>query len=203
MYGYPSEHYPYWHQQFPDQTLAWGGFGENLTTEGLLEDALFIGDRLQVGSAVLTVTQPRLPCYKLAARFDRDDMIKRFLISRRGGFYFSVAEEGEIAAGSQIEVISRGPNQVSSRRHNQPIPQQDPEPRPAASRTPHQCPAGELEKRSPAQGRSSKWLRVCSSPGILVMSRRRYRPRIHPRGVEGSRISEAHAWSGRGRHILD
>jgi MOSC domain-containing protein YiiM len=113
VYGYPSEHYQYWRGELPDQTFPWGKFGENLTTEGLLEEALYIGDRLKVGSAVLTATQPRLPCYKLALRFNRDDMIKRFVSSQRSGFYFSVAEEGEVQAGSGIEFLSRDPNQVS------------------------------------------------------------------------------------------
>jgi MOSC domain-containing protein YiiM len=113
VYGYPSEHYEYWRGDLPQQALLWGVFGENLTTEGLFEDSLFIGDRVKVGSAVLQVTQPRLPCYKLTIRFDRDDMIKRFLHSRRSGFYFSVVEEGEVQAGSTIQIVSRDPNQMS------------------------------------------------------------------------------------------
>lgn len=99
--------------QPPDVTFSWGQFGENLTTEGLTEDTLQIGDRLKVASATLMVTQPRMPCYKLALRFGRDDMIKRFLISGRSGFYFSVLEPGIVAAGSGIEILSRDPNQVS------------------------------------------------------------------------------------------
>jgi len=93
--------------------LSWGKFGENLTTEGLHEDALCIGDRLRIGSAILMVTQPRMPCYKLALRFDRDDMIKRFLMSGRSGFYLSVIEPGEVTVGSKIEVLSRDPHQVT------------------------------------------------------------------------------------------
>ena len=113
VYGYPSEHYPYWRGELPQQDFPWGVFGENLTTEGLDEVTLFIGDRLRIGSAVLQVAQPRLPCYKLTIRFDRDDMIKRFLRSRRSGFYFSVVEEGEVQAGSTIEILSRDPNRVT------------------------------------------------------------------------------------------
>lgn len=113
VYGYPSEHYEYWREELPQQPFSWGIFGENLTTEGLDEVSLFIGDRLRVGSAVLQVAQPRLPCYKLTIRFDRDDMIKRFLRSRRSGFYFSVVEEGEVQAGSTIEILSRDPNRVT------------------------------------------------------------------------------------------
>jgi len=78
-----------------------------------MEDTLHIGDRLRVGSATLLVTQPRMPCYKLALRFGRDDMIKLFLASGRSGFYFSVIEPGSVAASTEIEVLSRDPNCVS------------------------------------------------------------------------------------------
>jgi len=66
-----------------------------------------------VGSAVLMVTQPRMPCYKLGLRFERDDMIKRFLTSQRSGFYFSVIEEGEVQAGSKVEIMIRDPHRVA------------------------------------------------------------------------------------------
>jgi MOSC domain-containing protein YiiM len=112
VYGYPAEHYEYWRHELPDVTFSWGKFGENLTTEGLLENNLYIGDRLRVGSAVLMVTQPRMR-YKLALRFDRDDMIRRFLASRRSGFYFSVVEPAEVTAGSAVEILSRDPNAVT------------------------------------------------------------------------------------------
>ena len=113
VYGYASEHYPYWRKQYPQMDLPWGVFGENLTTEGLSEDSLHIGDTVRVGSAVLKVVQPRQPCYKLQIRFGRDDIIQRFLVSGRSGFYFSIVEEGEVEAGSAIEVLSRDENQVT------------------------------------------------------------------------------------------
>ena len=113
VYAYPSEHYEYWRRKLPEVQFSWGKFGENFTTEGLAEDSLCIGDRLRVGSAMLMVTQPRMPCYKLALRFDRDDMIKRFLTSQRSGFYFSVIEEGEAQAGSKVEIMSRDPHRVA------------------------------------------------------------------------------------------
>jgi MOSC domain-containing protein YiiM len=115
VYGYPVEHYEYWSKELPDVSFGWGKFGENLTIDGLSEDTLHIGDRLRIGSAVLMVSQPRMPCFKLAIRFERDDMIKRFLNSRRSGFYFSVVEEGEICAGSKIEILSRDANRVKVR----------------------------------------------------------------------------------------
>jgi MOSC domain-containing protein YiiM len=107
VYAYPSEHYDYWRQQLPGVDLPWGTFGENFTTTGLSERELHVGDCLQIGSAVLMVRQPRMPCYKLAAKFQRDDMIERFLHSARSGFYFSVEQEGEVAAGDSFEFLSR------------------------------------------------------------------------------------------------
>lgn len=113
VYAYPAEHYEYWRKELPEQEMSWGMFGENFTTEGLSEglseEDLHIGDRLRIGSSIVMVRQPRMPCYKLAARFERDDMIERFLLSERSGFYLSVEEEGEVKAGNVIEVISRDP----------------------------------------------------------------------------------------------
>jgi len=108
VYGYPSEHYAYWREQLPDAELAWGAFGENLTTEGLLERELHVGDRFRIGSAELAVTQPRLPCFKLGIRFGRADMVKRFQHSGRTGFYLAVVREGAIAAGDPIQRLSEG-----------------------------------------------------------------------------------------------
>jgi MOSC domain-containing protein YiiM len=107
VYAYPSEHYARWREELPDAELGWGAFGENLTVAGLLETTTCIGDRLRIGTAVLEVTQPRMPCYKLAYRFGREDMIKRFVESGRSGFYLRVVTEGALAAGDIIELIGR------------------------------------------------------------------------------------------------
>jgi MOSC domain-containing protein YiiM len=107
VYGYASEHYGYWRNELPESNLPWGAFGENFTTEGLLEEQLHIGDRFRIGSSILMVRQPRMPCHKLAAKFQRDDMIERFLLSGRSGFYFSVEQEGEVEVGDAFELISR------------------------------------------------------------------------------------------------
>ena len=107
VYAYPSEHYGFWRQEFPKMELPWGTFGENFTTEGLSEDELHVGDRFRIGSSVLMLRQPRMPCYKLAARFQRDDIIERFLLSGRSGFYFSVEQEGEVASEDSLELISQ------------------------------------------------------------------------------------------------
>ena len=113
VYGYPSEHYEFWRQELPGTNLPWGMFGENFTTEGLLESELHIGDRLQIGTAVIMVRQPRMPCYKLAAKFQRDDMLARFLRSGRSGFYFSVEREGTVAAGDSLDLLSREPQAIT------------------------------------------------------------------------------------------
>jgi len=107
VYAYPAEHYPFWRRELPDAELAWGAFGENFTTEGLLEDEVWIGDRYRVGSAELVVTQPRMPCHKLAIRFGQTEMVKRFLQSRRSGFYLAVEREGDVGAGDTIERLAR------------------------------------------------------------------------------------------------
>lgn len=112
VYAYPSEHYKYWRRELPGVELLWGMFGENLTVEGLFEDELNIGDRLRIGSAELIVTQPRLPCYKLAVKFGRDDILKRFLESGLTGFYFAVQKEGDVGAGDSIEILRRDVNEL-------------------------------------------------------------------------------------------
>jgi len=111
VYVYPAEHYAYWRRELPDQSLPWGMFGENLTTEGLREDTQ-IGDRFRIGSAEVMATQPRLPCYKLGLRFGRGDIVKRFLASGLTGFYFRVIVEGDVGAGDAIVPIRRATDSV-------------------------------------------------------------------------------------------
>jgi MOSC domain-containing protein YiiM len=113
VYAYPSEHYANWGREVSGTDLPWGMFGENFTTEGLLEDAVMIGDHLRVGSAEFVVTQPRMPCYKLGVRFNRDDMVKRFLQSGRSGFYLAVLREGEVGSGDSIEFTARDDRHVT------------------------------------------------------------------------------------------
>jgi MOSC domain-containing protein YiiM len=113
VYGYPSEHYDFWRHELFGVTLPWGMFGENFTTEGLSESDLHIGDRLQIGSAVIMVRQPRIPCYKLAVKFHRSDILARFLRSGRSGFYFSVEQEGVVSPGDSFEFLSREPQAIS------------------------------------------------------------------------------------------
>lgn len=118
VYAYPGEHYAFWRQELTGVDLPPGAFGENFTTEGLAESDLHIGDRLRIGGAVIMVRQPRMPCYKLAAKFQRDDMLDRFLDSGRSGFYFSVEQEGAVAAGDEFRLLSREENAITIEEMN-------------------------------------------------------------------------------------
>jgi len=106
VYAYASEHYAYWARELKRDSTC-GSFGENLTTEGLLETDAQIGDVYRVGSAVLRVTQPRMPCAKLALRFELPTMVKLFWKSNFSGIYFGVVEEGEIGASDSMELLER------------------------------------------------------------------------------------------------
>ena len=113
VYAYPSEHYTYWRAELPEVDLPRGKFGENFTTEGITEEAVYIGDRFGIGAAEVVVTEPRLPCYKLGLKFGRPDIIKRFLASRRTGFYFTVGREGMVGAGDTIKLIGRAQEEIT------------------------------------------------------------------------------------------
>jgi MOSC domain-containing protein YiiM len=113
VYAYPSEHYSFWKKELPGADSSWGAFGENFTTAGLLEDDVCLGDRFTIGTAEVVVTQPRIPCFKLNLKFDRDDMAKRFLAARRSGFYLRVLREGEVGSGDPIVRTHQDENHVS------------------------------------------------------------------------------------------
>jgi MOSC domain-containing protein YiiM len=113
VYVYPAEHYEFWKAELDRPVLPWGNFGENLTTTGLSEDAVYIGDRIRIGSAILTATQPRMPCVKLSIRFGDAAMCKRFMDTERCGIYMAVVQEGEVAAGDDIEILSRDERRMS------------------------------------------------------------------------------------------
>ena len=119
VYAYPSEHYPLWQKELREPELRWANFGENFTTEGLLESDACIGDRFRIGEALVMVTQPRFPCYKLGIRFGREDIIEKFLKSGRSGIYFAVLEEGLVNAGDAIEQVHRDPASLTITEINQ------------------------------------------------------------------------------------
>jgi MOSC domain-containing protein YiiM len=113
VYAYSSEHYAYWTRQLPNTDLPFGNFGENLTITGLTEEQAHIGDRYRIGTCILRVTQPRMPCFKLALRFGRADMIKLFWKSGLSGIYFAIAKEGELGVEDDIELVDKHPAHVA------------------------------------------------------------------------------------------
>jgi MOSC domain-containing protein YiiM len=112
-YLYPAEHYEFWRNELSDMDLTWGHFGENFTSQGLLEENVLVGDTFRVGSTFVKVTEPRMPCYKLGIRFGRADMVKHFLAARRTGFYFAVLEEGTVQAGDSFTYVERSTHGIS------------------------------------------------------------------------------------------
>ena len=119
VYAYPSEHYAYWKDLLENFSYNWGAFGENLTTAGMSEEEVCIGNLYRVGSATLMVTQPRRPCSKLAMKFKREDMANLFINSKRSGFYLAVIEEGSIGVADTIEMIKRDQHGVTINEVNQ------------------------------------------------------------------------------------
>jgi MOSC domain-containing protein YiiM len=116
VYAYTVEHYDLWRAELPEMDLPLGMFGENLPVTNMPETEVFIGDRLRIGTAEFAVTQPRLPCYKLAIRFGPlggRDILRRFMKSRRSGFYLTVLKTGELGADDEVEIIGRDENKVS------------------------------------------------------------------------------------------
>jgi MOSC domain-containing protein YiiM len=112
VYSYPVEHYPYWKNVFPDKEFSHGTFGENLTTQGLFEDLVNIGDIYEIGTTRLVVTQPRMPCYKLGIKFGRMDVIEKFINSKKPGIYFRVLQEGELEPGNEIRLVKSDGDKV-------------------------------------------------------------------------------------------
>jgi MOSC domain-containing protein YiiM len=110
VYCYPSEHYPAWRTEL-GRELEYGAFGENLTVSGFLEVGLHVGDVLAIGEAVLQVSEPRFPCYKLGIKLNDPYVLRPFQKSGRSGFYCRVLQEGVIEAGQAIELIERASNE--------------------------------------------------------------------------------------------
>jgi len=115
VYFYPSEHYPYWAEVLNVKTLEYGALGENFSAVGLSEEEAYIGDRWKVGSAIFEITEPRSPCFKLALKFQRQDLITRFLEATKPGFYASVVKEGVVSPGDGLTLVSRPSERISVR----------------------------------------------------------------------------------------
>jgi MOSC domain-containing protein YiiM len=113
VYAYDLLHYRHWENLLQRESWEHGLFGENLTTTGLPDDEVRIGNIYRIGTAKLQVIQPRFPCIKINVRFDLPDMIERFSNERRNGIYFKVIQEGYLQAGDKIELIEQSPFNVT------------------------------------------------------------------------------------------
>ncbi|EJG0662584.1 TPA: MOSC domain-containing protein [Vibrio parahaemolyticus] len=109
LHIYPSEHYPIWQQELGERTIfqSAGGFGENISSEGVTESTICLNDKIRIGSTLLEVSQGRMPCWKLNVRFAQHDMARRLQDTLRTGWYFRVLEEGDIGAGDEIILCER------------------------------------------------------------------------------------------------
>jgi MOSC domain-containing protein YiiM len=115
VHVYSTENYDHWKRELGRDDFSYGQFGENFTVEGMLEDNVHVGDVFRVGTALVEVTQPRVPCFKLAMKMGMPEFLKVFMPSGRVGFYFRVLEEGEVGAGDALERVKVGPEQMTVR----------------------------------------------------------------------------------------
>ena len=113
VYAYDISYYDHWKKVLPRDDWSYGMFGENLTTDGLTDDVVGIGNVYRVGTVLLKAIQPRFPCTKLNVRFGRDDMIQQFMEQGRNGTYFKVVQEGSLQAGDAIELVEQSPHGVT------------------------------------------------------------------------------------------
>jgi MOSC domain-containing protein YiiM len=113
VYAYDTAHYAVWQEQLTRSDWSPGLFGENLTTSGLLEPAVRIGDLFRIGTAVLRAVQPRFPCYKVNIRFDDPGMVRHFTQVGRPGIYFRVIEAGAVQVGDPIELIEAADTDIT------------------------------------------------------------------------------------------
>ncbi|GAB5493752.1 MAG: hypothetical protein Phog2KO_39670 [Phototrophicaceae bacterium] len=118
VYVYPHEHYSTWQAELGRDDFTFGQFGENLTTQGLLEDEVYVGSIYRMGTALFQVTQPRVPCFKLGIRMNDPKIVKKFMQAQRTGFYVRVLEEGIIRAGDSIELATSTPQALTVRDIN-------------------------------------------------------------------------------------
>ena len=110
VHHYPHDHYAIWREELDNHELlaAPGAFGENISTDGLTEDSVWIGDRFRLGSALVEVSQGRQPCWKIDHKFQRKGITARVLQTVRCGWYYRVLEPGTVAEGDDFELVERG-----------------------------------------------------------------------------------------------
>lgn len=113
IYAYDISHYQHWKNVLQRTDWNYGLFGENLTTKGLHDDEVRVGNVYQIGSCQLMAVQPRFPCIKINIRFALNDMIEKFMQQKRNGIYFKVIKEGIIQVNDNIELIKTSPHNVT------------------------------------------------------------------------------------------
>ncbi|MCU1306701.1 MAG: hypothetical protein JWN45_1396 [Acidobacteriaceae bacterium] len=114
--AYSAEHYPAWRSELHLPDFPFGAFGENFTITGADENDICIGDIHQAGDALLQVSQPRTPCWKLARKWEMSDLPKRVVQSGRSGWYYRVKQEGTVESGQELKLLERPNPQWTIRR---------------------------------------------------------------------------------------
>ena len=110
VYGYSQNHYAYWKELYPDLDWNYGMFGENLSISNLEETEIFVGNTYKLGEALLEVTKPREPCYKLGIRFGTQEILKQFWNSTKCGIYFKVLQTGNVKVGDELILVNKAEN---------------------------------------------------------------------------------------------
>lgn len=112
-YLFSKDYYPYWKKLYPKHEWDWGMFGENLTVEGLKESVMRIGSIFKIGEALVQVSQPREPCYKLGIRFGTQQILKQFIDHSHPGTYVKILEEGYVTNGDKMELVKESNNSLT------------------------------------------------------------------------------------------
>ncbi len=110
---FSADHYPFWKKQYPDLKWDWGMFGENLTVKGLDESVVRIGDIFKIGTALVQVSQPREPCYKLGIRFSDQSILKKYIKYGHPGTYVRILEKGSVSIEDKVVLIERSKNTLT------------------------------------------------------------------------------------------
>lgn len=112
-YLYSADQYSYWKKLYPNLKWDWGMFGENLTIQGFNESEIRIGDTYKIGNALVQITQPREPCYKLGIRFNDQKIIKQFINHNNPGTYVKILETGTVKIGDEVKLVSQANNSLT------------------------------------------------------------------------------------------
>ena len=124
-YLFGSDYYEDWKKRYPHLEWRWGMFGENLTIKGLKESSLQIGALYQLGEAIVQITEPRQPCYKLGIKFGTQKVIIEFLDYGHPGTYVRVLKEGHVKVGNSLQLQKAGPNALTVSQYNQLVNQKE------------------------------------------------------------------------------